>query len=319
MIWIYEEIRISIFFYYNCMLKLILGYKSVNLKNKSEYFLFTSFIKIFNLLGIKRARHAAHFLAVLFYYIIPIRKKTVISNLKLAFPEFSEEKINKIAYRAYHSFAITIIEIMCMPYLSRDKLQSMVNCPKLDLVRQKYEENRGVIMLTAHFGNWELGASSIGAQLNLPIYVAAKPQRNNFVSEWLNMMREKFGNKVVMLGMSFRNIFRELKNHHIIGLVGDQRGEPDGPRVKFMGIDSTIYPGSAVLALRTNAPVIVSIVARQPDYSYTTFIEVINVEELEGSEDEKILEINQRYSSILESYIRQYPEQWLWMHKRWKY
>lgn len=291
----------------------------MNIKNRFEYFLFTSFISVFSLIGIKRARHAAHFLAFLFYYVIPIRKSTVTANLRLAFPDLPAEELKSLSYRCYYSFAVTIIEIMCIPRLKTDELKKMVNCPELELIRKKYDEGKGVVLLTAHFGNWELGAVSIGSQLGFPLYVAAKSQRNRLVGDWLNMMREKFGNKVVMLGMSFRNIFKELKSSHIIGLVGDQRGDPDGPRVTFMGISSAIYPGTAVLAIRTGAPVIVCIVARQKDFSYRAFVEVIETSELEGTDDDKIIEINQRYSSILEKYIRIYPEQWLWMHKRWKY
>lgn len=291
----------------------------MDIKNRFEYFLFKSFIRVFSLIGIKRARHVAHFLAFLFYYVIPIRKPTVLGNLKLAFPGLSAGELKHLSYKCYYSFAVTIIEIMCIPKLKVDELKKMVYCPDLELIRTKYDEGKGAILLTAHFGNWELGAVSIGAQLGIPLYVAAKQQRNGLVGSWLNMMREKSGNKVVMLGMSFRNIFKELKSRHIIGLVGDQRGDPDGPRVNFMGISSAVYPGTAVLAIRTGAPVIVCIIARQEDYSYRAFVDVIETSELEGSDEDKIIEINQRYSAILEKYIRVYPEQWLWMHKRWKY
>ncbi|HEX2962166.1 MAG: lysophospholipid acyltransferase family protein [Bacteroidota bacterium] len=291
----------------------------MDFKNRFEYFLFTSFVRVFSIIGIKRARHAAHFLAFLFYYVIPIRKSTVQGNLKLAFPDLSARELKRLSYRCYYSFAVTLIEIMCIPELKIGELKKMVYCPDLELIRKKFDEGKGVLMLTAHFGNWELGAISVSAQLGIPMYVAAKPQRNNLVGSWLTMMREKFGNKVVMLGMSFRNIFKELKNRHLIGLVGDQRGDPDGPRVNFMGVSSAVYPGTAVLAIRTGAPVIVCIIARQEDYSYRAFVEIIETSELEGTDDDKIIEINQRYSSILEKYIRIYPEQWLWMHKRWKY
>lgn len=291
----------------------------MSFKNKSEFFLFSAFVKLFNIIGIRHARYFARLLAVIFFYIIPVRKKTVISNLQKAFPELPITKIKQIALNTYYSFSLTLIEIMCVPFLPAEKVKKMVLCPKIDIIKQKYEQKKGVIFLTAHFGNWELGASSIALQLNTPIYVVAKPQRNSLVGDWLNMSREKFGNKVVMLGMSFRNIFKVLYEKNIVGLVGDQRGDPDGPRVKFMGIDSTVYPGTAVLALRTKSPIVVAIVERQKDFSYRIDAEFIDVEELEGTEEEKIIAINQRYSSILEACIRKSPEQWFWMHKRWKY
>jgi len=237
----------------------------------------------------------------------------------MAFPEKSGKEIGQIAYKAYFSFALTLAEIMCIPFQTAEKIKSWVSCPKLHLVKEKFEENKGVIFLTAHFGNWELGACSIGAQLGVPVYVVYKPQRNVFVGDWINMMREKFGNKTVPLGLSIRNIFKALVEKKIIGLVGDQRGEPDGPRVKFMGIDSSVYPGAAVMALKTKSPIAVAVTERQADYSYYVDINFIDIDECKGTTEEKVMQINQQYHNILEACIRRNPEQWLWMHKRWKY
>ncbi|MDP4176192.1 MAG: lysophospholipid acyltransferase family protein [Bacteroidota bacterium] len=291
----------------------------MSFKNKYEYFFFHSFVRLFSLVGMKGARHFAHLLAMMFFYVIPVRKETVISNLQKAFPGLSQKEVKKIAYRNYYSFCVTLIEIMCIPRLTPEQVKKMVYCSNLEAIKERYELNRGLIFLTAHFGNWELAASSVSLQLGVPLYVVAKPQRNSLVSDWLNTMREKFGNKVVLLGMSFRNIFKVLYQKNIVALVGDQRGDIDGPRVKFMGIDSSVYPGTAVLALRTKSPIAVAIVERQKDFSYRIDAQFIDIEDLEGTDEEKVLEINQRYSNILETYIRRNPEQWFWMHKRWKY
>lgn len=288
-------------------------------QNKTEYFFFSAFVKLFSLLGINKARKFAHFLAFLFYYIIPLRKETVISNLKRAFPDLSDKEIRKLAYRNYYSVAVTLIEIMCLPYMKPEQVKNCLHVPDVEKIREKFLLNRGVLLMTAHFGNWELGACSVGLHLGVPIYVVAKPQRNTFVSSWLTMMRESFGNKVVLLGMSIRNIFKVLYDKQIVGVVGDQRGNPEDPRVKFMGIDSSVYPGTAVMALRTKSPIVVVITERQKDFTYHLKTGFIEVENLEGTEEEKIIAINQQYCAILEESIRKYPEQWFWMHKRWKY
>lgn len=290
-----------------------------DLKNKTEYFLFKLFVFLFNIVGLKRARHAAKLLALLFFYIIPIRKKTVIHNLEIAFPEYSSDRIREIAFNSYYSFSVTLIEILCLPKVDIESVKKMADCPNIGLIREKYNEQKGVILLTAHFGNWEVVASSVAAQLNIPMSVVVKQQRNELVSNWLNSMRETFGNKVIPLGISIRDVYKELKNKNLIGIVGDQRGPREGMRVKFFKKDTAMYTGPAALALKTGAPVISAVIVRNRDFSYTVHLEEIPVIDLKGSEEEKVLEITQRYMTILERYVKEYPEQWMWMHNRWKY
>ncbi len=291
----------------------------MHIQNRIEYILFISLVKFFNLLGLEQARKTASFLASLFYYVFPIRKETVLGNLKIAFPEKADAEIKRIGKNCYKSFITTIIEISCLPYLSRETVKSLVNIPDLDLVISKYNQKKGLVLLTAHFGNWELGAISMAIQTGIPIYVVGKSQRNSYVNDWINMMREKFGNKVTQLGVSIKNVYKELKNKNIIGMVGDQRGPREGIRVNFFGRKTAMYPGTAQMALKTNSPIAISIVRRRPDFVYDVLIEIIETESLTGTEEEKILEINQRYMSMLESYVKQNPEQWFWMHKIWKY
>jgi KDO2-lipid IV(A) lauroyltransferase len=128
-----------------------------------------------------------------------------------------------------------------------------------------------------------------------------------------------WGNKAVPLGISIRQIYKELKEKNVIAMVSDQRGPSDGVRVKLMGRWASVYSGPAVLALKTKAPILYAISVRQPDYSYTCEFFEIKTVDLPDEEDDKITELNQRMTDFLESYIRKYPEQWLWMHKRWKY
>lgn len=258
-------------------------------------------------------------LAFFFFYVVPIRKKTVLENLKIAFPDLTDRQLHKLAFKSYKSFALSLIEILCLPHLKETELLELVKCPDVEIIREKYAQNKGVILLTAHFGNWEMGAAMIGVRLNLPVYVVAKPQRNELVTDWLTNMRETFGNKVVMLGMSIRNVYKELYNKNIVGLVGDQRGPKEGDRVNFFGRPTAIYSGTATLAVKTGSPIVAAFIVRDEDNTYTAFIEDINLEDLPSDEKERISAVNQKYMDLLEKYIRQHPEQWLWMHKRWKY
>lgn len=291
----------------------------MSLQNQTEFVLFKIFVRISNLIGIRRARYAGIILAYVFFYIIPLRKKVVLSNLRKAFPEYSEKRISEIAFKSYRSFAITLFEILCVPKLSADKIRSFVKFSDLEFAKKCFEKQKGLIMLTAHYGNWELGAVAMGIFLNIPISVLVKQQRNQFVSGWLNSMRESFGNKVIPLGVSVKNVFRELQNKNIIGIVGDQRGPREGVRVKFFNQSTATYPGTAAMAFKTKSPVIVAMCMRHEDHTYEIVLKHIDVESYKGTEADNIIKFNQDYMLILEDFIRLYPEQWLWMHNIWKY
>ena len=289
------------------------------MKNRIEYFLFLLFSLTFRLLGLNASRKLSGFLAFIFYYIIPIRKETVLENLTNAFPEYDKKKIQNIAYNAYKSFLTAFIEILYLPKISRQGLKSEVNCPNKELIETKFKEEKGVILLSAHFGNWEYVAASVALQLNIPFSVVVKTQRNPYVSDWMNKVRTRWNNDVVSLGLSIRKIYQTLKEKKIVAMVADQRGPQESIKVEFFGRKVSVHVGPAVLALKTGAPILCGIPVRQKDYSYKLVMHEISKDNLPEDNEEKIIELSQRHTSYLESFIREYPEQWLWMHKRWKH
>ena len=289
------------------------------MKNIFEYILFLSFSKFFQLLGLNLSRKFSFLIAALFYYIIPIRKKTVLENLHNAFPDYDEKKIKRIAFGSYKSFAIALAEILYMPAMSKEDIKKQVDCSNMELIKEKYEENNGVILLSAHFGNWEYIATSIPAQLNISLSVVIKPQRNPYVTNWMNKARTRWNNEIVPLGISIKQTYQTLKDKKIVAMVADQRGPEESIKVNFFGRDLTVHTGPAALALKTGAPVLYGISVRQDNYSYKSVMTEISKENLPESNEEKIKELSQRHMAYLEGYIRKYPEQWLWMHKRWKH
>lgn len=289
------------------------------MQNKLEYLLFLLLSKFFCILGIRRSRVFALPLAVLFYYLIPIRKKTVIENLKIAFPEFDSRIVRRVAFRTYKSFLVTLIEILTLPAASREEIINAVHFENLELIKNKYSRNNGVILLSAHFGNWEYVALSSSLQLGLPLSVVVKDQRNPYVTNWMNTVRTKWLNEIVPLGVSIRKTYQTLKEKKIVAMVADQRAPRESVKVKFFGRDVSVHTGPAFLTLKTGAPILYGITVRQADYSYKTEMVEISQDDLPEDEDEKIIELSSRHMEYLETFIKRYPEQWLWMHKRWKY
>lgn len=289
-------------------------------KNKLEFFLWTFFTKAVHIIGVKRIPILAKILTVIFFYIIPIRKNTVISNLTKAFPEKSKSEIKKIAYNNFVSIGITFMEIMAFQQMDEEQVLSLVDINNLELAQGKVDAGRGSILLTAHVGNWELGALSMGLLLKKQINVLVKKQRNKLVANWMSEIREKFNNKEVPLGASIRELYKTLISGGVIGIVGDQRGrKEDGVVVQFFNQPTVTFQGFAALAIKNKVPILVVLSKRISPGKYVLDIEEIKYDNLPEKLSDQLQELNQRYMTILENKIREAPEQWLWMHNIWKY
>jgi len=289
------------------------------MKNYLEYIAFLIFAKFAQMLGIKKLNYPAKFLAFLFYDVLKLRKSVVMKNLHIAFPYKSDSEKKVIAKKSYYHFSRLILEIMCIPKMSNGEISSMLECDNVDELAQVFNEGNGLVFLTAHFGNWEVGAISLPMQMGTVMYPIIKPQRNPYVTKWLNSMRETHGNKIISLGMSIRQIYKVIKEGKLLGVVGDQRGPQDGLRVKLFGRDTAIYSGTGELVLKTKVPLYILFAIRIDDYHYKAFSEKIDLENLPGEPVEQAREIMQRYMNLLEKYVKLYPEQWFWMHNIWKY
>ena len=289
-------------------------------KNKIEFSIWKFFTKVVHIIGIGRIPVFAKILTIIFFYFIPIRKKIVISNLTKAFPEKSKSEIKKIAFNNYMSIGITFMEIMAFREMTGDEILSLSEIYNLDIAKKVVNSDKGSILLTAHLGNWELGALTMGLSLNEQINVLVKKQRNELVADWMNEVREKFTNKEVPLGASVRELYKTLMNGGIVGIVGDQRGKKeDGVTISFFNRPTVTFQGFAALGIKNKVPIVVVLNKRLPSGKYLFDIEEIKYDNLPEKLSDQLVELNQRYMTILENKIREAPEQWLWMHKIWKH
>lgn len=270
-------------------------------------------------MGIHLARRASLLLTLLFYYVIPIRKDVVINNLKHAFPKKSESEINEIAYGTYRNFSITLAELFCLKGMSSEKIKRLVFSNDFPVIEEAYSKGRGVVFISAHFSNWELSAMGTGLLTDIPIHIVVKPLRNPFVNKWMNDLRTRWKNEIVPMGVSIRNVYKALKDKKCVAMLGDQRGPEEGLKMKFFHRETAVFQGPASLALKTGAEMIFGIMARKKDYSYQLFFEHVALDDLPEDQDEQVKEVIRRYTDVMEGYISKYPEQWFWMHNRWRH
>jgi len=289
-------------------------------KNKIEFALWKFFTRVVQKVGFKKIPKFANLLALIFFYIIPIRKSVVISNLKKAFPGKSDKEIKNLAFKNFVSIGITFMEIMAFQKMNKYEILDLATVNNLDLAEEKIKNEKGVILLTAHIANWELGALFMGLALNKQINVLVKKQRNRLVAKWMSDIREKFTNKEIPLGVSVRELYKTLIQGGIVGIVGDQRAKKDdGVVVNFFNQPTLTFQGFAALGIKNKVPILVVLAERLSNGKYFIDITEINYENLPKSTSEQIRELNQRYMNIIENKIRVNPEQWLWMHNIWKY
>lgn len=288
-------------------------------KYKIEYFIFHSFVSLFRIIGLRRTRISAKYLAYLLYYLIPVRKKVVISNLKIALPDRADSEINKLALLTYQNILITFFEMMYLPSVTKEEVESSIAVQNMETIKKIIGADKAAIILTGHFGGWEFCMSALSLKFGRECSLLAQPQSNPLVSDFVMNVRGKFGNKMVLSGISVRKIYETIKSGGLIGVAGDQRGHYEGSRFIFFGKSTALYTGTASIALKMNCPVIMAAFERQKDYSYKMHLEELSFDNLPDDYDGKMRELTQRYISFLEKHIRKNPDQYFWMHKIWKY
>jgi KDO2-lipid IV(A) lauroyltransferase len=287
-------------------------------KNKIEFFFFKNFVRLFNKLGLTRTRRFAKVIGLFIYYFIPIRKKTTLENLKKAFPDKAQSEIRAIAKRNYQNITITFFELMILPHLSVAEIIKQVKVENLEIITEKLQSGRGLILLTGHFGNWELIVPALSTRIDYKFNMLVKPQRNEYVTKWLDETRSLSKAEIIPTGAAALTI-PALKNGEILLVVGDQRGNMEGPRFNFFNNATAFYIGTATIAEKTNANVIICITERLSDCSYKLHLEEINFKTELDNYESKIIDFTQRYINRLEKYVANSPEQFFWMHKIWKF
>jgi KDO2-lipid IV(A) lauroyltransferase len=248
------------------------------------------------------------------------RRNIAIENLTYSFPEKSKTEIRTIAKESFKSISITFFEFFAFNTFTTDKLKKIIDFDEgLKLINKVKNEKRGMLFVSGHFGNWELIAYSVGIFTQFPITIIVKPQANKTISDELNKIRTSHGNRIISMYHAARTIINEIRNGGTIALLADQAAtENFDVFVDFFGRPASTFKVVAELCLRYKIPLIMGFAIRQLNGKYKAEITKIDYSDLDFSQ-KNILELTKRHTKHLENIIRLYPEQWAWMHKRWKH
>ncbi|MFI5145477.1 MAG: lysophospholipid acyltransferase family protein, partial [Ignavibacteria bacterium] len=280
-------------------------------------FIYLRFISYIFPLGL--SRFIAKFYAMIFYYIIPIRKKVARQNIKLCFPNFSDKEINAVIKNTYKNILTVITEFIYFPRFSDDKIKKLINITNPELITNKLKEGKGLILVGGHFGNWELMAFGVSRIVNEPFNVIVKEQTNKKIDKAINNIREMHGNKMIEMKTALRDVLKLLKENKVLAMIGDQSAPSESAaKVNFFVPDVPMFEGAARFAIKTSSPVAFGVSFRNDDGTYSITLHDISIDKYKEYNDENVRALTQEHASLLENAIKECPGHWLWFHRKFK-
>jgi KDO2-lipid IV(A) lauroyltransferase len=287
------------------------------LRYNLEIFLLYGCMLAGNLMSHDTALKIADVLGWIIFHVLKIRRKVAMDNISWAFPDRSKKAKLDIALGAYQNMCRTAFEFIRFPKMKLSHFASRSRFDDVGLLDETLAEGRGAVLLTGHFGNWEWFGGFLSL-LGYPVSFLVKEQHNKAADRIMNHIRAQTGAEIIHLGMAVREVLRALRRNRFVAVVGDQDAGPGGIMVDFFGRPTSTAQGAAMFALRTGAPVLFGYGIRQRDGMHRFFGERLHVGRHAGMEPDAVRALLQEYSARLESAIRAHPENWFWMHRRWK-
>lgn len=246
------------------------------------------------------------------------RYRTVaLKNLRAAYGhEKSESEIRAMAREVFRHFARESLVFFHLLSLSRDEINALIDVEGIEHLDNALREGKGCVVITAHYGNWELLARKM-ALLGYIINVIARDSDDPGMTGIATRIRENGGYRVFDRDQPMIGAFRCLKNNEILGILPDQN-ESGGVFVDFFGRPAATAVGPAVLSLRSGAPIVPMFAFRKPDGRY----QAIAYPRIEftptGDRDKDVRDLTALITAAIEREVRRNPTQWLWLHDRWK-
>jgi len=291
----------------------------VKIKHVIEYVLFRIMGFVIRLLPLRMVHRTGFVLARLAFPVLKSRREVALRNLRNAFPEMDPARREQIALQSFQNISATFLELLWLKKMTKEAIRKRVHIDNYELLEQLREKKKGIVFLTAHFGSWELSIQSIAVYTQTTVCTIAKPQSNPLVDRILTRWRELFGLKIVPMGVSVREILRTLQQGGIVALAADQTAPKESVSVEFFGRQVPTFQGPSVFSLKTGAPMVLGCTVRQENGEYHMHLVHVPSDDLQGCSDENIFTLTERQVRLTEEIIRQYPAQWMWMHKRWKH
>jgi KDO2-lipid IV(A) lauroyltransferase len=247
------------------------------------------------------------------FHVFGYRRSVTMANLQIAFgPEMTEKELTTLAAKTYQQIAMSFMELLIAPKLHKN-IQQIMEPEQIEVIQRLLAKGKGLITVSGHLGNWELQGAAAATALSEPFTVAATQQSNPYIDRFITRRRNQMGMEVAGSKAAMKILVKALKDHKAIGLVADQNAGQDAVFVDFFNKAAATHPGPAQMALKYDAPMIVGAAIRTGPGRFKVLHK-----EVEILADDTVESLTQRHVKILEDFIRQHPDQYFWLHRRWK-
>ncbi len=289
---------------------------SRTIKHRIEYWI-TYLVGAFaRIIPYRLALALGSFLGWLTFDVLRMRRKVTLINLKNSLGK-GKDGLAKIGRRAYQNIGKSMVEYSLFPSLDKEKILRMVEFEGTEHFDEALRKGRGAVLVAGHFGSWELmGAAT--RQKGYPVDFLVGEQHNLLVDNLMNDYRRSVGIGIIKMGAAAKGIIRALKNNRFVAMLSDQDAGSDGTVVEFFNRPASTPKGPAAFALKMDVPIIMAFIIRENKKKQRIIIEKPIFVEKTSDKEEDIKNLTQAYTSVLESYIRKYPDHWFWPHRRWK-
>jgi len=288
------------------------------IKYKLEYLLTRILGTIAKGLSLKALYFIGDWLGDLLFYVIKSRKETALKNLKNVFGnEKCETELLRIVHLNYRHFGKMALEFARIPRLTPNNILEEVPIYNQEVLHEALAKKKGVIVFSGHFGNWEYLAAAV-AQIGPPMYAVFKEQKNLLVDAIIKKYRMDLGLLPLKVkGGAARGIIQALKANAKVLILFDQDAGGKGKFIDFLGRPASTTKGPAQIAIKHKIPAVMAFSLRSKKGGIKIVLEKFPDPEQFSNDEAGIIKFIEEYNRKLERYIRKYPEQWFWMHRRW--
>ncbi len=251
-------------------------------------------------------------------WIFDSRHRTVaLNNLAHVFPEKTIKERKRIARRSFYNLGKTFMEFLHLPRMNHRFVMQRFHFRGEHNVRNALKKGKGVIAVTSHLDNWEL-LGTLVQNFGYQVRAVYHSMRNPLSDHYINTIRLKTGMELLSMKASPGTFIRSLLDNTVFGLIADQDAGKHGVFIDFLNRKASAWRGPAMMALRTGAPLIIFTLIRLPGNRHAMHAsEPIDCTPTEDTHAD-IIRITQQWNNIIADYIRRYPEQYYWVHQRWR-
>ncbi len=248
-----------------------------------------------------------------------VHRKVALENLNIAFGEEKPEReLFAIARRTFENLGMVAVEFFRIPGMDTETYKKKVEMEGVEEALKVLDKKKGALLLLGHFGNWELMAL-MSKVIKKPILVIAKSIKQKRIDQWITRIRKMVGLELIPPKNATPKVIKALSQNEVVGILFDQRGKRSrGVWADFFGRKVPTTSGLAVMAIKSGAPVLPVFMIRNGFQKHRLIVKE-PLELIHTGDLRKDVEANtQLFNDILESIIRQYPDQWFWVHRRWE-